>query len=94
MRRHDGGGDAAAALDGDIARLPPTGRGGLAPIVAAEDRAQSTFEYAVVTAALLAVTAALALLWRAGAGGALGALAEEAASHRLDGLGALDIALF
>lgn len=94
MRRHDGGGSAAATGDGDIARIPPTRRGRLVPIDAAEDRAQGTFEYAVVTAALLAVTAALALLWRAGAGGALGVLAEEAASHRLDGLGALDIALF
>ncbi len=73
------------------------GRGGAVSALrdmARERAAQGTLEYAVVTIALLAMVCALALLWRAGAAGALVGLAEDAASHVLDGLGALDVALY
>lgn len=56
--------------------------------------AQGTVEYAMVTVAMLALVLACAALWRASESGALSRLAEEAASHVLGGLGALDIALY
>ena len=62
--------------------------------LALERTAQGTLEYALVTAAVLAVVAGLAAVWHAGRGGALAGLVERAASHALEGLGPLDIALF
>lgn len=59
-----------------------------------EERAQGTLEYAITVIALLSLILALGALWRAGEDGALVRLAESAAPRRLDGLGALDIALF
>lgn len=60
----------------------------------AESRAQGTVEYALTVVAFLAMAAAFGLLWRAGERGAFTDLANAAASHGLDALGALDIALF
>ena len=62
--------------------------------VACEERAQATLEYALTVAALMAVVAGLALLWRAGESGVLARLVEDACSHALDGTGLVDIALF
>lgn len=59
-----------------------------------EERAQGTLEYAVTVLALLAVVAALGLLWRAGEQGMLTQRAEEASSHALDASGTVDIALY
>ncbi|WP_195419299.1 hypothetical protein [Collinsella sp. D33t1_170424_A12] len=59
-----------------------------------ERLAQGTLEYAVVTGVFVAVIVALGALWRAATDGALSGLVEEAASHVLDGSGAIDIALF
>ena len=59
-----------------------------------ERSAQGTVEYAVVTIAFIVMVSALALLWRAGAEGVLVGLAETAASHVLNGLGVLDVALY
>lgn len=59
-----------------------------------EERAQATFEYALVVCALMAVASGLALLWHAGADGTLARLVEAAASHALGGTGPLDIALY
>lgn len=56
--------------------------------------AQGTVEYAIVLSALLAMLLALAGLWHAAASGALAHLVEMAASHALDVLGFLDIALY
>ena len=67
--------------------------GGLREL-AAEPAAQATLEYALTIFALLAVVVGIAALWRAGEEGALVELVEEAASHALSGLGALDIALY
>ena len=44
--------------------------------------------------ASLEMVSGLALLWHAGADGALARAVEEAASHALDGLGLLDISLY
>lgn len=59
-----------------------------------EDVAQGTVEYALTVLALLGIVLVLGLLWRAGERGSLAELANKAASHGLDGLGALDISLF
>lgn len=59
-----------------------------------EERAQGTLEYALTVLAFLAIVVALAALWRAGAGGVLARAVERAASHALDGFGALDISLY
>lgn len=59
-----------------------------------EASAQGTLEYALTVLALLAIVVALAALWRAAADGVLARLVERAASHALNGLGALDLALF
>lgn len=56
--------------------------------------AQATVEYALVTVAIMAVVAGLAAVWRAGERGVFGRLAQQAASHALDALGALDISLY
>lgn len=81
-----------AATGGARARRVP-GSGALEALWG-EERAQGTVEYAMVTVALLAIVVALALLWRAGEEGVLVGLAQDAASHQLDGTGALDIALY
>ena len=62
--------------------------------LAREERAQATLEYALTLFALMALISGVALLWRAGEQGVLARLVEDACSHALDGLGALDIALF
>ena len=67
--------------------------GGLREL-AGELAAQATLEYALTVFALLAVVMGIAALWRAGEEGALVELVEDAASHALSGLGALDIALY
>lgn len=59
-----------------------------------EQAAQATLEYALTVGAFMAVIAGLALLWHAGTDGVFARLIEEAASHALDGLGVLDIALY
>lgn len=61
---------------------------------AGEESAQATVEYALVSVATLAIVVGLAALWRAGENGVLARLVEQAASHVLSGLGALDIALY
>ena len=61
---------------------------------ATEPAAQATLEYALTVFALLAVVVGIAALWRAGEEGALVELVEDAVSHALSGLGALDIALY
>lgn len=64
------------------------------PVPFGETQAQGTLEYALTIVALLSVISVLGLLWRAGERGALTEIAERAASHGLEALGALDIALF
>ena len=59
-----------------------------------EWRAQGTVEYAIAMLAMLSTILALALLWHAGEEGGLVAAVEQAASHALNGIGALDILLF
>ncbi len=59
-----------------------------------EARAQGTVEYALTTVVFLSVMVACAALWRAAADGTLGRIAAQAASHVLDGSGAIDIALY
>lgn len=59
-----------------------------------EERAQGTLEYALTVLAFMAIVIALAALWRASADGVLAAAVERAASHALNGFGALDIALY
>lgn len=62
-------------------------------IRAGENLAQSTVEYAIVTAALLAIAVALAGIWHAGTEGRFAELAEGSASHVVvAGGGALDAA--
>lgn len=62
--------------------------------LAREGAAQATLEYALTVFALLAVVTGLALIWRAAEAGVLTALIEDAASHALDGTGAVDISLY
>lgn len=62
--------------------------------LARETRAQSTVEYAIVTAALLAVITGIAVIWRGGEDGVFARLVEDAASHLFSGTGGLDIALY
>ena len=59
-----------------------------------ERRAQGTVEYAIVTAALIALTVGIAAVWHAGRDGVLAELVGTAASHSLEGLGPLDVSLF
>lgn len=59
-----------------------------------ESRAQATLEYALVLFAFLAMVAAIAAMWRAGAEGVFTSLASRAASHALDLGGAVDISLY
>lgn len=59
-----------------------------------EGRAQGTLEYAITFSALLAVIVGLGALWQAGERGVFARLVEQAASHVLGVLGALDIALY
>ncbi len=56
--------------------------------------AQATVEYALVTSAVVAIVVGLAAIWRAGERGVFQDLVSQAASHALDALGTLDIALF
>ena len=56
--------------------------------------AQSTLEYALVLLAFLGLLAGLAALWHAGAEGVFADAIEKGASHALDGLGLLDVALY
>ena len=56
--------------------------------------AQGTVEYAIAMLAMLSTIVALALFWHAGEEGGLVAAVERAASHALNGIGALDILLF
>lgn len=58
------------------------------------ERAQSTLEYALVLLAFLGLLAGLAALWHAGAAGVFADAIEKGASHALDGLGLLDVALY
>lgn len=58
------------------------------------ERAQSTLEYALVLLAFLGLLAGLAALWHAGAAGVFADAIERGASHALDGLGLLDVALY
>ncbi len=78
--------DTDAMRRGDCAGCGPPRMG--------EERAQATLEYALTIVALLALVVGLACLWRAGERGVFVEAAERAASHQMDGLGALDIALF
>lgn len=59
-----------------------------------ESRAQATLEYALVLFAFLAMVAAIAAMWRAGAEGVFTSLAGRAASHALDLGGVVDISLY
>lgn len=59
-----------------------------------EGWAQATVEYAITLAVFMAIVAALALLWHAGADGTLARIIEDALSHALSGTGPLDIALY
>ena len=59
-----------------------------------ECRAQGTLEYAITFSALLAIIVGLGALWQAGERGVFARLVEQAASHVLGALGALDIALY
>ena len=59
-----------------------------------ETAAQSTLEYAITTCAVLALITGIAALWRAGEDGVFVELVEDAASHTLTDLGALDISLY
>lgn len=59
-----------------------------------EERAQSTLEYAIALAALLALASGLAAIWRAAERGSFAGLVERAASHALEGWGPLDIPLY
>lgn len=59
-----------------------------------EGCAQGTLEYAITFSALLAVIVGLGALWQAGERGVFARLVEQAASHVLGALGALDIALY
>ena len=64
---------------------------------AAEERGQSTVEYALVVLAFLAALVALGLMWHAVREGAFQRLSQDAASHSLaGGLAGLlrDIVLF
>lgn len=61
---------------------------------AREETAQGTVEYALTISALMAITLALALLFRAGEEGVFAGLVEQASSHGFEGLGILDISLF
>lgn len=56
--------------------------------------AQGTVEYALTTVVFLSIVVACAALWRAATDGTLGRIAAQAASHVLDGSGAIDIALY
>ena len=56
--------------------------------------AQGTVEYAIAMLAMLSTILVLALFWHAGEEGGLVAAVERAASHALNGIGALDILLF
>lgn len=56
--------------------------------------AQSTVEYAVVLAVLIAIFAACMLLVHAAEDGTLAGIVEDAASHGMAGLGWVDIALY
>ena len=58
------------------------------------EEAQSTLEYALVLLAFLGLLAGLAALWHAGAEGVFADAIEKGASHALDGLGLLDVALY
>lgn len=78
--------DTDAMRRGDCAGCGPPRMG--------EERAQATLEYALTIVALLAFVVGLACLWRAGERGVFVEAAERAASHQMDGLGVLDIALF
>ncbi|MDY2777443.1 MAG: hypothetical protein SOU51_03610 [Collinsella sp.] len=60
----------------------------------AGDDAQSTVEYAAVLVGLLSFILVVGALWRKGEDGGFLRLATEAASHALDGAGAIDIALY
>lgn len=69
-------------------------RRGVVARVLGSERAQSTLEYALVLLAFLGLLAGLAALWHAGAAGVFADAIEEGASHALDGLGLLDVALY
>lgn len=85
MRGREGDGCRGASGGGLRARMRA---------LAHETSAQSTLEYAVVTFAVLSIILGIAALWRAGEEGVFVGLVEEAASHTLDGTGALDISLY
>lgn len=88
-----GGGDSGReGLCGTRARSPRTAKS-YADLLR-EARAQGTVEYALTTVVFLSIMVACAALWRAAADGTLGRIAAQAASHVLDGSGAIDIALY
>lgn len=60
----------------------------------ASESAQATLEMALCTVALLGMIIGVAVIWRAAERGVLAKLVEEAASHGLDVVGAIDAALF
>lgn len=62
--------------------------------IAAQEDAQSTLEYALAVLALLGLIAGCAAVWAAGRDGAFSLPAEQATSHTLGALGALDITLY
>lgn len=59
-----------------------------------ESLAQSTVEYALTVAAVLAIMVGCAAVWRAGVDGAFAKLVEAAISHAISAAGAIDIALY
>lgn len=59
-----------------------------------ERRAQGTVEYAITMVAVLSLVLGCAAIWRAGESGVFTRVASEAASHRLDADGAVDVALY
>lgn len=61
---------------------------------AGEELAQGTVEYAIVLFVFLALLVGVAAIWRAGSRGAFTDAANAAASHAIDGEGALDISLY
>lgn len=69
-------------------------RHGLVEKAVRETGAQGTVEYAIVFAAVLAIVAGCAAVWRAGAEGVFTSIARDAISHALSGSGFVDIALY
>lgn len=59
-----------------------------------EQSAQGSLEYALTVLAVLSLIVGMAALWRMGERGGFAELAHDAASHRFEGDGYADIALY